>query len=279
MSDTPSLVAERAHQPDDEYFDLMGEIARRHWWYRARRELVAEQLAGRIRHGARALDVGTGTGESLAVLRGAGAEVVVGTDLSLHALRIAHRHAPANGAPRGSSSGPAGGVLASYAEQLPFADAAFACLISTDVVEHLDDDVVALREYARVVEPGGTVLLTVPAYRFVWSEHDERAAHRRRYTATEIADAVRAAGLVVERTTHLFSFLVPPAVLLRCTPLRRLVTVTDDEVSEAHPAVSAVMDRLGALERAIIRRQRLPVGLSILVVAHVAPAEAPAATA
>lgn len=259
MSDPTSLAAERSHQPADGYFDLMGEIARRHWWYRARRELVAEQLAGRVPHGATALDVGTGTGESLAVLRGAGAAVVAGTDLSLHALRIAHRH----------GTGPSGGVLASYAEQLPFADDAFACLISTDVVEHLDDDVLALREYARVVAPGGTVLLTVPAYSFVWSEHDERAAHRRRYTATAIADSALAAGLEVERTTHLFSFLLPPAVLLRCTPLRRLVTVTDDEVSEAHPVVSAVMDRLGALERAIIRRGRVPVGLSIMVVARV----------
>lgn len=265
MSDTGSLVAERAHQPDDGYFDLMGEIARRHWWYRARRELVAEQLAGRIPHGARALDVGTGTGESLAVLRGAGAEVVAGTDLSLHALRIAHRH----------GTGPSGGVLASYAEQLPFADGTFGCLISTDVLEHLDDDVLALREYARVVAPGGTVLLTVPAYNFVWSEHDERAAHRRRYTATAITDVARAAGLEVERTTHLFSFLLPPAIALRCTPLRRLVTVTDDEVSESHPAVSAVMDLLGTLERTVIRRRRVPVGLSVMVVARVPRAGAP----
>lgn len=265
MTDAQSLLAERGHQPDDAYFDLMGDIARRHWWYRARRELVAELLAGRIPPGSAALDVGTGTGESLGVLRGAGAAVVAGTDLSLHALRIAHRH----------GTDAAGGVLASYAEQLPFADDTFACLISTDVVEHLDDDVVALAEYRRVVRPGGTVLVTVPAYRGVWSEHDERAAHRRRYTAVEIADAVAAAGLEVERTTHLFSFLVPPAVLLRCTPLRHLVTATDDEVSESHPAVSAVMDLLCAAERAIVRRRRVPVGLSVLVVAHVpgAPAD------
>ena len=52
MSDPTSLAAERSHQPDDGYFDLMGEIARRHWWYRARRELVAEQLATNPRHGA-----------------------------------------------------------------------------------------------------------------------------------------------------------------------------------------------------------------------------------
>ena len=258
MTDAETLAAERAHQPDDAYFDLMAQIARTHWWYRARRAVLADHLAGRVRRGSRALDVGTGTGETLEVLRDAGAAVTAGTDLSLVALGHAHRRRPA----------PV--VLSSYAEQLPFADATFACVTSTDVIEHLDDDVRALREYARVTEPRGWIVLTVPAYRGLWSEHDERAAHRRRYTASQLADTLAAAGLEVHEVTHLFSFLLLPALLLRCTPLRRFVSGTDDEAAEASPLLTSVFDLLCRVERRVLRGGlRLAAGLSILAVARV----------
>jgi hypothetical protein len=108
----------------------------------------------------------------------------------------------------------------------------------------------------------------VPAYQWLWSEHDDRAAHRRRYGARRFERAVLDAGFEIERMTYYFSFLVPPAALLRRTPLKRLVTATDEDVSTMHPLLDAAFAWLARAERAIGRRRRIPFGLSILCVAH-----------
>lgn len=244
-------------QPDDAYFDLMADVADSHWWYRARRAWLRQELAPRIARGERALDIGCGTGDALATLVDIGARPVAGTDLSEHVLGgvVRQPHPPA--------------VLKSLAERLPFAGQSAATLISMDVIEHLDDDVVALREYRRTLRPGGTLVLTVPAYQWIWSEHDERAAHRRRYSRPRVVTAVRAAGFEVDRVTYFFSFLVPVAALLRKTPLRHFFPATDEEASAMHPLIDKALARASSLERRVGAHVDLPFGLSILIVAHV----------
>jgi len=160
-------------------------------------------------------------------------------------------------------------VLSSLAERLPFAASSAATLISMDVIEHLDDDVVALREYRRVLRPGAVLFLTVPAYQWIWSEHDDRAAHRRRYSRERFVISVKAAGFEVDRVTYFFAFLVPLAAVVRKTPLRRFFPATDEESSAMHPAIEAVLALLARLERRLGARFDLPFGLSILLVAHV----------
>ena len=161
------------------------------------------------------------------------------------------------------------------AERLPVGDDAVRCVASLDVLEHLPDDVGALREYARAVEPGGTMLLMVPAYQWLFSDHDRWAGHQRRYSAKRLVAAVEAAGLRVERSTYLFSFLVPPAVLLRRTPLRRWLGRTDEETSSVSPLLNRLFGTAGRVERWAARRVRVPFGLSVLVVATVPPAGRP----
>jgi SAM-dependent methyltransferase len=243
-------------QPELAYFDVMAAHARTHWWYEGRRRLVSTVLAragdadGRGDRGT-LLDVGCGTGDNIPMLQAAWSGVVVATDLSEYALR----HARA-------------GVAVARAEQLPFPDEAVGALTSMDVVEHLDDDLAGLAEYHRVLGPGGLLLLTVPAYQWLWSAHDDRAAHRRRYTRGRLARVVDRAGFDVSRSTYFNSFLVPPAVLLRRTPLRRFGAETDEEVGASSSVVTSVMTMLGAAERRWTRRRKVPFGLSILLLAR-----------
>lgn len=251
-------------QPDDDYFDLMASVAETHWWYRYRRALVAQVLVGRIPTGSTVLDIGCGTSEGLDTLEALGAGAAVGTDLAEHALEYASRRRPR---PR---------VLRALAEFLPFRSGQAAALVSMDVIEHLDDDVVALREYVRVCRPGAPVALTVPAYEWLWGEHDDRAAHRRRYTAPMLATAARSAGIEVEWVSYYFSFLLPAAILARKTPLRRFFADTDEEATQAG-ALGSLFDLLGRLERRILRLTRLPFGLSIVLVGRTPLGPAPRA--
>ena len=177
---------------DEHYFDVMATQAQGHWWYRARRALVADLLAGEVGPGATVIDVGCGTGDNLGALDDTVARPVVGVELSEYAVR----HAP---------RAPGGGVRVGVAraEHLPFPAGCADLVTSMDVIEHLDDDA-ALADYHRVVRPGGLVLLTVPAYQWLWSDHDTWAAHRRRYSrrtlvaAVERAEPAGAAGHVLQ---------------------------------------------------------------------------------
>lgn len=238
----------------EHYYDRMAAHAGEHWWYRARRDLVAQLLGDRMPAGGVALDVGCGTGEVLDVLSGLGASAVVGTDLSEHVLGHAGR---------------AGRVrVVSDASRLPFPDASADVVTSLEVVEHLDDDLAALSEYRRVLRPGGTLLVTVPAYSWLWYHQDVIAGHRRRYRRAQLLDVVADAGLHVEASSYYFSFLVPPAVLQRRTPLRRLMDDNGEESSSGRVA-SAVLSRLSAMERGWLSRgHTIPFGLSIWLLAR-----------
>jgi len=238
---------------DEDRIRLMAAVEDQHWWFRAKRELVAEVLAGEGVVGA-VIDVGCGTGAVLDRLARDGNRPVFGTDLSPVSLQ----HAAAAGAP----------VARALAEALPFRSSVAAAVVSLDVVEHLDDDVAGLREYQRVVVPGGLVVVAVPAYQWAWSDHDVTLGHRRRYTRDRLVKAAEDAGLELDRVTHFHSWLAPLAWIVRRTPVRRLVRGTDEEASMGGRWTNRIATGVTATERAFIRRRPLPFGLSILLVAR-----------
>ena len=232
-------------------FDVMHRVEREHWWFTAKREIVRASI---VATGGVAVDVGCGTGAVLHDLAALGFSPVLGTDLDGHALRLV-----ASGADEGI-------VLArAVAEALPLRSECADVLCSLDVVEHLDDDVRALREYLRVLRPGGELVLTVPAYRWAWSSHDVELGHRRRYVRPQLEAVAAAAGFEVVSSRYFDSWLVPLAWLLRKTPLRALIANKQVEtVSMGGPLQNALGHWLSALDR----RAVLPFGLSILLVAR-----------
>jgi SAM-dependent methyltransferase len=226
----------------------------RHWWYRGRRTVLDGVIAdlGMPAH-ARILDAGCGSGRFMVDLAKRGE--VTGVELSDTSVALARQ--------RGIGEVVAGSVL-----EMPFADASFDLAVSLDVVEHLEDDVAALRELRRVVAPGGALLVTVPAYQWLWSGHDEINHHHRRYTRRTLQSAAEQAGWKQTRTTYFNSLLLPAAILLRV--LDRFSTKTTESSLDLWippEPLNWLLERPLALEAALVARGgRIPSGLSLLAV-------------
>jgi SAM-dependent methyltransferase len=216
-----------------------------YWWYRARAELLETVLGRYLGTAGRILDVGSADGPSVGWMSRGGRRVT----LDLH--------------PEGQVPGE--GVCGS-ATALPFADEAFEVVAAFDVVEHCEDDGLALSELSRVLAPGGRLLLSVPAYQWAWSDHDVRAGHYRRYRRAELVRLVRSAGLEVQRATYAFSAVFPFFVAERA--VRRLRPPSGGSPLPAVPvAVDRLLVRLSRVDRRVLRTRDLPFGSSVFLAA------------
>jgi putative flippase GtrA/SAM-dependent methyltransferase len=236
---------------DPTEFQAMVDCEERHWWYRGRRSIVRTQLE-RLPHDAdlKLLDAGCGSGRMLDELGNHAS--VSGLDSSPDAVALAK----ARGHRR---------VSLGRVEDMPYEDGSFDVVTCLDVIEHTADDIRSLSELRRVTRVGGYLLVTVPAYGFLWSTHDVVNQHYRRYGRSALRAAATAAGWEVERDTYFNSILLPPAALVR---LMRRSTGTEGERSDL-TLTPRWLDRALAiplrLEAALLRRGgRLPVGLSLL---------------
>ena len=226
----------------------------RHWWYRGRRTVLAGVIARLgLPPNPRILDAGCGSGRNMVELARQG--TVTGVELSETSASLARDRE-------------VGEVIEGSVLEMPFGPDSFDLAVSLDVVEHLQDDLGALRELRRVVAPGGSLLVTVPAYQWLWSGHDEINHHHRRYTRRSLQRVAEQAGWEQTRTTYFNSLLLPVAILLRA--LDRLSTKTTESSLDLWvppEPLNWLLERPLALEAALIGRGgRIPAGLSLLAV-------------
>jgi SAM-dependent methyltransferase len=245
---------------DPHYFAFLAESDRKHFWFRARREVIFDAIAPVVGDGKEGglFDVGCGSGGLLQYLAERGVRVVGACDAYPQSLRIVRERVRAP-------------LLLVDEGRLPPLGAGYSLLGLFDVLEHIDEDVETLRFLHSILEPGGHLVLTVPAHPFLFDEMDELAHHRRRYRRRELAEKLRAAGFEVKVLTHFMSPLVPLLVLARL--LGRLVfgrkrawERRNAELS-VFPALNAALGAVLRVERAVIRRASLPFGSSILALA------------
>lgn len=237
----------------------MFELEDSYWWFVARRKLiltlVARYLPPTPAERPVILDIGCGTGATLTGLSRFGD--AFGVDFSRHALQYCRRRDHC-------------ALVRSRGEALPFADASAHLITALDLLEHIPDDAAAVREFARVLRPGGVLLITVPAGPMLWSEHDEALDHLRRYRSRELRRALEGAGLEVERLSPCITFLLLPIALLRFLqrlwPRRRGGPQTALIVPPK--GINTLLIKLLALEHRWLLRFNLPAGVSLLAVAR-----------
>jgi SAM-dependent methyltransferase len=237
-------------------YDAMYHLEDSYWWYVARRELANELLRQEIRgrESVRILDVGCGTGANMKDFTRLGA--AIGIDSSMEALHFCRS--------RGI-----GAVAMSPVEDLPFARGAFDIVTALDILEHTDDDLRCLREIRRVCTPHGLLLITVPAYGFLWSEHDEALKHRRRYTAHELRNKLVVCGFEVVRTSYFITTLFFPILAFRIWQgLRKNSTYPRTSHYLLPNSINSALVGLLALERKVFQQMNLPFGVSIVALAR-----------
>jgi SAM-dependent methyltransferase len=154
-------------------------------------------------------------------------------------------------------------------EALPFPEATFDIVTALDVLEHIDNDAAALVDLRRVLRPGGLLLVTVPAFAFLWGDQDEISHHYRRYRAPDLAARLAAAGLRLEHLSYFNTLLFSPIAVVRL--LRRLARrpsaeKTDFDIGSAR--LNSALGRAFAAEAPLVTRWRIPFGVSLLALAR-----------
>ena len=232
-------------------YDRMNELETNHWWFVARRRVIAALIR---RHGpkapARILEAGCGSGGNLAMLGGFGAvDAFEYDETAREAARAKSRLDVRYGA---------------LPDDLPFDGRRYDLIGLFDVLEHVEGDTAALAALGARLAEGGVILVTVPAFPWLWSRHDERHHHFRRYTRASLGRVAQAAGLKVRYSSYFNFFLFPLAVATRAAKRLAGSDTPDDTMPSA--LVNAALTRVFGAERHLVGRIRLPVGLSLAAV-------------
>ena len=226
-----------------------------HWWFRGRRRILDDLLRRRLDgHGPLAIvSLGAGPPEGLdwlVTLAGARGRVVALDAARVHARRL----------------GPGLHYMVGDLGALPLAPAAFDVVLALDVLEHLDDDATALAEAARLLKPGASLVVTVPALPSLWGAQDVVSHHRRRYTKRTLRALFARAGLPAPELTYFNTLLLPPLAAVRwLARARGPSTEPPSDFEKNRPGLAnEFLARVFALERHLLRHLSLPVGVSLL---------------
>ncbi|MFT5688891.1 MAG: SAM-dependent methyltransferase [Planctomycetota bacterium] len=248
---------------DPKAYSQLRELEDTHWWFRGRRAVYLGLLRSHLgtKRIGNTLDLGCGMGGFLPELAEL-SQRVFPADFDVDSMvRCRERGFPG------------GSIANSY--NLPYADGSFDLVCMFDVLEHIPDHELAMREVQRVLAPDGLVQISVPAYQFLWSNNDRIAMHHRRYTRRSLRPVFEQAQLKVERCSHSNVFLFPAIVpALMGIKLMEKINPKQDESDQTNLSfnmpnlVGSLLFKTFAAELPFTRRFDWPMGHSIVAIAR-----------
>jgi SAM-dependent methyltransferase len=234
-------------------YQQMAELDDRHWWYRARRRIIADLIRREVRPPANAqiLELGCGTGHNLAMLGGFGH--VDGLELDEEARELSEKRLGRK-------------IMSSPLPELgEVPDRHYDLIGAFDVIEHIEDDRAALASIATKLKPGGKFVMTVPAHQWMWSAHDVVNHHKRRYSKSGLIALVDNSPMKLDRVGYFNSLLFPLAIAERSASKLRGRAHGDVKLPPA--LLNAAFEKVFGAERYLVGRLPLPPGLSLFAVA------------
>ena len=234
-------------------YQQMAELDDRHWWYRARRHIIAELIRREVRprSDARILEIGCGTGHNLAMLGGFGH--VDGLELDDEARALSEQRLGRK-------------VMSSPLPELAgVADRHYDLIGAFDVIEHIDDDDAALASIAAKLKPGGKFVMTVPAHQWMWSAHDVVNHHKRRYSKRSLKQLVERSPMQLDKVGYFNSLLFPLAVAERAASKLRGKDSADVKLPPV--PLNTALEKVFQAEGYLVGRLPLPPGLSLFAIA------------
>ena len=237
-------------------YEAMHAQELRHWWFRGRRRVLIDALRTVVisrSSSPQILDYGCGTGGNSPAYAQLGS--VVGVEPDPTAVRLAFQRGWARYC-RGAGT------------ELPFKDAVFDVVMASDVLEHIQNDVAAAGEIARVLRPGGTAIITVPAHPWLFSEHDAALHHCRRYSKTSFRDLLDSSGMKIRRISYWNTALFPVICVHRLLTTSQTLKKPRSDTTSSPRIINEALTGLLLAEAAVLRYAPLPWGVSLLAVAE-----------
>lgn len=236
---------------DAEYYKDMAALQDEHWWYEGRRQILFSIINGlNLPGNADILEAGCGPGANLKMLKN------FGTVSAVEPEEFAAQYAS-----KLSGLNVKTGFLP---DPFPF-DGPFDLIGAFDVIEHIDDDIAALKALHARNKDNGYAVFTVPAHQWLWSNHDDINHHKRRYNRAQFKRALESAGYKIEKISYYNMWLFPLAVAVRY--LKKALGKEDEsDVQMPSHLVNKVLKSLFASEKHLLKFMNLPFGLSIIAV-------------
>lgn len=232
----------------------MEEHERTYWWHLGRLRVIETHIKAQAKgkDDLKIMNIGCGTGGTIGMLERFG--VVDNVDESDDAISFMKQHGYTR-------------LTKVDGISLPFDDNSYDLVGAFDVLEHIEDDEGALKEWRRILTKGGVVVLTVPAYQWLWSQHDVALHHKRRYTTRRIAAVARRAGLIVDKKSYAIVFSLPLVVGFRFVN-KILGREVDSETSYVNVPtwVNRFFTNLLYIEAYIHRFLPFPFGTSVVAI-------------
>ncbi|OQX71686.1 hypothetical protein B6D52_00705 [Candidatus Parcubacteria bacterium 4484_255] len=222
-----------------------------YWWFSARQKIIMALVSKAIavQKNLNILDAGCGAGNFIVPMRKYGQ--VWAVDNSPHAIKFCQTKKIR--------------VYKSSLKTMPFADNFFDITLVLDVLEHINDDSIAIKELKRVTKKNGLIFITVPAYQFLWSYHDVSHNHKRRYTIKTLKNKLRKNNLQVLKATYFNTFLFLPIVLIRF--IKKLSHSEKPDINRINPLLNTFLEFIFSCEKQLIKHINFPFGISLIIIA------------
>ena len=246
---------------NDEEIKRMAEFEEKYWWFLGRQRIIVSILErqSKLKSDSKILDVGCGTGGTTLALRKFG--LVYGTDSSLSALKYSNQ--------RGLDK-----VLKSSVYDLPFKDETFDLITILDSLEHIEDDLRVLKELKRILKKDGILFIAVPAFQFLWSEHDVALSHFRRYNSKSLKTVVKQAGLQDTWSSYIISFLFPLIAIYRIVSrVKRNKSNPKPTLVQLPSFINSMFQKILFFEGRIVQKASMPFGLSLICISKISSSE------